>query len=533
MAKLLTGIDLGTTTTLVAYLRENNVVVVPDPETAQNHTESAVLLGADGLAQAVGEIARNQLSTPDGEWVVIEPKRAIGTEQRFPAAHPRLLAHQVMSEILYYRLIDLARYAATFAAQTLAVLIAVPAYYGDLERKRTVEAFDLARHRLRCAVGSAKLECELAGLVDEPLAAAICHSAESQGLFEGSPFIVLDLGGGTFDVTAYQTALNNHVLSVNVLAKDGEQRLGGADWDEVLVEIWLDHVARQTGTRPSLPPERYYELKLECESKRRALGRLPKTTIRGSVGQQNSQVLVTRDDFEARSADLLRRLRECIERVMGSVRATRGLDSSAFNVLLVGGATHMPMVQAEIRRLFNASQVMQTPDPQQVVARGAGYYCAIRNGFRFPVPALRQIHDIAVRDILTRSYGILGRHPDGRYGLSVVLSRNTVCDGTEYMFDQVALSKDLDHVVPLAFGAVPEWHAAHQFVPLPENDPKRVVQRVELQIPAGVRAMAQQRLRVFLRPGENGVISGRAELMDQKDGSKRVSDVTFTWTTGG
>src|SRR4051812_12260926 len=141
MAKLLTGIDLGTSTTLVAYLREANVVVVPDPETQQNYTESAVLLGPDGLAKAIGEIARNELSTADGDWVVIEPKRAIGTEQRFPTAHPRLLAHEVMAELLHYRLLDLAHYAATLAAQGVAVLIAVPAYYGDIERKRTKEAF--------------------------------------------------------------------------------------------------------------------------------------------------------------------------------------------------------------------------------------------------------------------------------------------------------------------------------------------------------------------------------------------------------
>ena len=248
MRKIYLGIDLGTTTTLVAYLRDDRVTMLSDPENPeQHHTPSAVLLKADGTAEAVGEIARNQLATPDGGRVVIEPKREIGTEKRFPSANPRLLAHQVLAEILYYRLVALPPYAATFAADTVRLMVAVPAYYGDLERKRTMEAFDLARDRLSRTPAHSKLTYELAGLVDEPLAAAICHSAESQGLFEGTPFIVLDLGGGTFDVTAYQTSLANHVLSVNVLAKDGEQQLGGADWDEVLVEMWVQHVAGQTG----------------------------------------------------------------------------------------------------------------------------------------------------------------------------------------------------------------------------------------------------------------------------------------------
>ena len=203
------------------------------------------------------------------------------------------------------------------------------------------------------------------------------------------------------------------------------------------------------------------------------------------------------------------------------------------SVLLVGGATHMRTVQNEVRSLFGPSQVMLTPDPQQVVARGACYYCAIRDGVRFPVASLKQIHDIRVRDILTRSYGVLGRNPAGQFGLSVVLPRNTLCDGTEFMYDRVALRSDHTQVVPIEFAAVPDWYAVHTFVPLPEGDPNRVVQPVELRIPSGVSAVSGQRLRLFLRPEDNGVIRGRAELMDRKDATKAVSQVEFIWTAGG
>jgi hypothetical protein len=229
------------------------------------------------------------------------------------------------------------------------------------------------------------------------------------------------------------------------------------------------------------------------------------------------------------------RFRACVERVLDQVRQTHGLDPAAFNVLLVGGGTHMPAVQAEARRLFDPARVTQSRDPQQLVARGACYFCAIRNGVRFPVPALNQITRITVRDILTRTYGILGRRPsDNRLGLTVVLPRNTVCDGADYVCEEVAVREASDRPVRLDLVAVPQSHPVRTFVEVPEVDPTRSVQHVELCLPKGARVVAGQRLRVFLNPGENGVISGRADLLSQGQKPEPVPgcNVTFVWAGG-
>ena len=143
------------------------------------------------------------------------------------------------------------------------------------------------------------------------------------------------------------------------------------------------------------------------------------------------------------------------------------------------------------------------------------------------------MRDIKVRDILTRSYGILCYDAKDQFGLSVVLPRNTLCDGAWYVFDRVAVRNAQDGAVPLDFAGVPEYHPAQSFVPLPEHDPARILQSFQLVIPRGVTAAANQRLRIFLRPDQNGVICGRGELMDVRDEAKVVANVELKWSAGG
>ena len=141
-ARMYVGVDLGTSTTLVAYLRDGKVALEPDPQNPESSfTPSVVLLAPDGKAEAVGEVACNQLVT-DGPRIVLEPKRHIGTDKKFPEGSPHVFAWEVLAEILYYRLEPFGALAPTLAADTVSVMVAVPAYYGDVERKRTVEAFD-------------------------------------------------------------------------------------------------------------------------------------------------------------------------------------------------------------------------------------------------------------------------------------------------------------------------------------------------------------------------------------------------------
>jgi molecular chaperone DnaK len=532
--KLIAGIDLGTSTTVVAYWKGIAVEVIPDPNNAQQtYTESVIQYFATGDPPVVGDAALNELpNSPD--WVVLEAKRAMDTEQRFPRASGQYQAHEVLAEVLYYRLANLAPRAASMGADVIAAMISVPADYPDLAMKRTEEAWKIVEARLAQNPEFSRFTFEFHGLVAEPLAAAICHSTEHAGLLSGKPFLVLDLGGGTFDVTAYQTNIQqqNQCLSVNVLATDGEQRLGGSDWDQVLEDLWLEEAGRQLGhavALPDLEPYEPYELKLECKRIRQNLAVNVSQVFKATAKGRSIRLTVTRQLFEQRSTALLAKLNQCIDRVLGHLKSNHHLDEQAFNVLLVGGASKMQMIQQAVQKRFPPAQVLPHYAPQDAVARGACIYCAIRNGISFPVEGLRHIRNINVVDILTRSYGIVGYNREGKFGMRVVLPRNTICDGSEYEYKDAALRETRDTTVRLGFAAIDRAEAQGDFVELDPEDPRTIIKEVQLAIPAGQQAVKGQEVHLYLRPSENGILRGRAQLMARDDPTQPVCDVPISF----
>ena len=529
--KYIVGIDLGTSTTVVSCLNDTVPEPRPDPFRASDQfTPSAVLI-RDGNV-VVGTAALNERAA-DPDHVVVEAKRHIASPKRFPAADPQLLAHEVMAEVLYYRLKDLPQHAAAVPANTISVMISVPAYYGDLERKRTLDAWEIAHARLKADPANKEYSFECLGLVDEPLAAAVCQCYEEAGVLNDKPFLVLDLGGGTFDLTAYQTELRADIgrLFVKVLAKDGEQQLGGIDWDRVLADMWASQAKttlkklEESIANDESAQEEFYRLMKDCEEVRIQLSNLDRTRIIASHHEKRIKLDVKRDEFEEKCHDLMKRLEDCIDRVVERVKEETRLDESAFQVLLVGGATHMPMIQKIIRARFNAVQVRQHRSPQLAVSRGTSLYCGIRNGVRFANQTLRNVQDIEVCDLLTRSYGLLGVKK-GTYGLSVVIPRNSLCNGSEFEFRDARVSERRTDVIEIPFGAVPEVHEYGDFVPMKENDSGRSDQLVEMRIRNGIVVERGQPLRIFLSPQPNGTIEGRAELLDFND--QKIDDVKFS-----
>lgn len=187
----------------------------------------------------------------------------------------------------------------------------------------------------------------------------------------------------------------------------------------------------------------------------------------------------------------------------------------------------MHMVKQHIVARFGMESVVVCRAPQEAVALGACLYCAIRQGVRFSNPALQHIQRIVVRPILTRSYGVVGPLETGQFGMSVVVPRNSLCDESEYVYDDVQVRNNTSAPIELRFGAIDRVAAKGDFIPLGQGGANYAEQKILLTLPPGRTAVAGQKIRILLRPSANGRILGRAELMDHANPLVRVCDVQF------
>lgn len=516
------GIDLGTTTTVLSVLNGQEVTIRPDPLEQGNFTPSVVYYPANG-DPVFGETARRvQRAYPD--LVVEDAKRSISSEEKFPSGAPNRYAHEVLADILYYRLRDLPGIAATAAQSCIRAVVSVPAYYGDLERKRTREAWDLAVGKIKADGNSGQVQFEFDGLLDEPLAAAIWSSYESADLLTGAPLLVFDLGGGTFDVTIYSASLaeDTGILSVHVFAKDGEQQLGGVDWDRVLAGMWCDHAGVEF---EKLSVGEQFELLNKCQDVRVNLGQIPNDVIRQPLNDRSIAFEVTRAAFEERSQHLLKRIAGNLDRAVNRVKAKYELDQSAYRILMVGGATRMPMIRQFVESRFDSTLITYHPSPQEAVSRGACLYAAICNREPIRKQSLQQISSIRVFDIVTRSYGIIGKTRDGKRVMKVVIPRNSFCDGRRYEYQEAQVAEDGKRVQRLTFGAVPNSAQEGDTIEIGPDSPVVIEQHFELRIPAGRTTTASQLIYVTLSPQANGLIEGSASLRDPDDPEREVCQI--------
>lgn len=512
---LIAGIDLGTSTTLVSLLVNETPEIRPDPANAQLIVTPSVVYFPDGSEKPVVGINAERRRARHPDRVVAEVKRQIGTSDKFPAAVPQFRAYEVLAEILYYRLRELPSMAASMNETEIRAVISTPAYYGDLEKKRTKEAWEIAKQRLHADSSNQGFTFELDGVIDEPLAAAI-YQCTQRNVFTGEPLLVFDLGGGTFDVTVYnaQTRPETGTLTVNVFAKDGEQRLGGADWNQVLAEIWCQEAGvafDQLGNADR------FELLEQCVKIRESLTDLEDDTIRASVDGRTVQRDITRREFEDESVELLERIENCLNGIEKFLKSEHHISFDAVQVLMVGGTTRMPMIKQTVENFFGKDRVHEHHSPQAAVVHGACLYGAILNQKEIKNRTLQQFRKIEICDILTRSYGILGndRHSNS-YGLQVVIPRNSMCNGREYVFEDACIDKDGRKQLEIEFGAVSQVSNEGEFIPQTRDE---VFQRIQFDIPNGQTTLKGQPVHFILRPMPNGLIEGVATLRDHDDPS--------------
>ncbi|MEG0835016.1 MAG: Hsp70 family protein [Acinetobacter sp.] len=345
------GIDLGTTYSCIAVIDSDDVVTVINNTTGSQTTPSVISFDDDGKL-LVGRAAKFQLGNrPENTIAFI--KREMSNKQFSRTIQGKSYDPVMVSSFILKELVDSAnkkRLDEEGASPINDVVITVPAYFGDMERQRTIAAGEMAG-------------LNVVQLINEPTAAALAYGRKQQA---NKTILVYDLGGGTFDVSILQ--IKNGIMET--LGTNGDQHLGGADWDQAIVEYALTKI----GTSLSdLSLQEQGMMLLAAEDCKQTLTGQNKATMSFSYkGIHN--VDITKDEFEALTEALVERTMAVIDEVF----TISGMSSSQIDeVLLVGGSSRMPMVKAAVSKRFG--QGPKLVDPDLAVAKGAALMAA-QNG---------------------------------------------------------------------------------------------------------------------------------------------------------
>ncbi len=375
---IIVGIDLGTTNSAIAYMTDDGPKLIPN-SLGKTLTPSAVGLDSDGSV-LVGDAAK--------DYMVVHPdlgatafKRLMGTSEIVNIGEQEFLPIQLSAMILRSLKNDAEHY---FGHSDIQAVITVPAYFNDTQRQATIHAARVA-------------ELPVVRLLNEPTAASIAYGFHESE--ESKNLLVIDLGGGTFDVSAVEMFEG----VVDVKSSFGDSFLGGEDFTHVMVSEILKSRDMRFEEMEFRRPLMVSLLKHECEkakiaisSQNNAVVRIPHEdgTFDDEITSENS-FTVWREQFEDWSKSLLQRLENPIRRVLSDADWN---TSSVDEVILVGGSTRMPMVRSLMSEMFGFEPQCRL-NPDEVVALGA----AIQGGLFENNKALE---DMAVTDVAPFTLGV-------------------------------------------------------------------------------------------------------------------------------
>ncbi|MFT8320516.1 MAG: molecular chaperone DnaK [Bacillus sp. (in: firmicutes)] len=371
MSKII-GIDLGTTNSCVAVLEGGEPKVIPNPE--GNRTAPSVVAFKNGERQ-VGEVAKRQSITNPN--TIMSIKRHMGTDYKVEVEGKSYSPQEVSAIILQY----LKGYAEEYLGEKVTkAVITVPAYFNDAERQATKDAGKIAG-------------LEVERIINEPTAAALAYGLDKTE--EDQTILVYDLGGGTFDVSILE--LGDGVFEVKSTA--GDNRLGGDDFDQVIIDYLVEQFKKENGIDLSKDKMALQRLKDAAEKAKKDLSGVASTQISlpfitaGEAGPLHLEVSLSRAKFEEISADL-------VERTMGPTRQAlkdAGLSASELDkVILVGGSTRIPAVQEAIKK-ETGKEPHKGVNPDEVVAMGAAIQGGVITG---------DVKDVVLLDVTPLSLGI-------------------------------------------------------------------------------------------------------------------------------
>ncbi|SFC37896.1 molecular chaperone DnaK [Bacillus sp. OV322] len=371
MSKII-GIDLGTTNSCVAVLEGGEPKVIPNPE--GNRTTPSVVAFKNGERQ-VGEVAKRQSITNPN--TIISIKRHMGTAHKVEAEGKEYSPQEVSAIILQY----LKSYAEEYLGEKVTkAVITVPAYFNDAERQATKDAGQIAG-------------LEVERIINEPTAAALAYGLDKTE--EDQTILVFDLGGGTFDVSIME--LGDGVFEVKATA--GDNRLGGDDFDQVIIDYLAAEFKKENGIDLSKDKMALQRLKDAAEKAKKDLSGVTSTQVSlpfitaGETGPLHLDVNLTRAKFDELSSSL-------VERTMGPTRQAlkdAGLSPSDIDkVILVGGSTRIPAVVEAIRK-ETGKEPHKGVNPDEVVAMGAAIQGGVLTG---------DVKDVVLLDVTPLSLGI-------------------------------------------------------------------------------------------------------------------------------
>jgi molecular chaperone DnaK len=371
------GIDLGTTNSVVAVLEGGEPTVIANSEGART-TPSVVAFARNGEV-LVGQSAKNQAVT-NVDRTIRSVKRHIGTNWATPDIDGKKYSAQEISARVLQKL---KRDAESYLGEEITdAVITVPAYFEDAQRQATKEAGQIAG-------------LNVLRIVNEPTAAALAYGLD-KGQKEQT-ILVFDLGGGTFDVSLLEIGEG----VVEVKATNGDNHLGGDDWDERIITWLVDKFKSSQGidlTRDKMAMQRLREAaekaKIELSSQNSATINLPYITVDADKNPLFLDETLSRAEFQRITSDLLDRTRAPFNQVIKDAGIAVGQID---HVVLVGGSTRMPAVTELVKELTGGKEPNKGVNPDEVVAVGAALQAGVLRG---------EVKDVLLLDVTPLSLGI-------------------------------------------------------------------------------------------------------------------------------
>ena len=386
MSKII-GIDLGTTNSCVAVLEAGEAKVIPNPE--GNRTTPSIVAFKKG-EKLVGDVAKRQAETNPN--TVRSIKRLMGTKEKVELDGKKYTPEEISAMILG----DLKATAESYLGEKVTkAVITVPAYFNDAQRQATKNAGKIAG-------------LEVERIINEPTAASLAYGLDKQD--DMQTILVYDLGGGTFDVSILE--LGEGVFEVK--ATNGNNHLGGDDFDEVIVKHLVSEFKKENGVDLSKDKMAMQRLKEAAEKAKKDLSGVTSTEIscpfitQGEDGPLHLNMTLTRAKFE----DLIRDLVDSTLTPVRNALKDAGMKKEDIDqVILVGGSTRIPMVQELIKKELG-KEPNKSVNPDEVVAMGAAIQGGVLTG---------DVNDIVLLDVTPLSLGIetLGNV------MTVLIPRNT------------------------------------------------------------------------------------------------------------
>ena len=390
------GIDLGTTNSVIAAMEGGQPQVISNAE--GNRTTPSVVAFLDSGERLVGQMARRQaILNPKG--TIYSAKRFIGRKYdevqseinavsfdvvpgpdgaaRFEVNGKQYAPEEISAQVLRKLVEDAGKF---LGERVTEAVITVPAHFNDAQRQATKDAGRIAG-------------LEVLRIINEPTAAALAYGMDK---LENETVLVFDLGGGTFDVSILTVGEG----VVEVMATAGDTHLGGDDFDRRIVDYLAEEFKKSNGIDLRNDPQALQRLfeaaekaKVELSAVTQTAVNLPFVTADAS-GPKHLNVNLMRSTFDQLTADLVERCREPVKQAMEDAKVT---TDDIDEVILVGGSTRIPAVQALVRRLSGGREPNMTVNPDEVVAIGAAVQAAIIKG---------EVKDVLLLDVTPLSLGL-------------------------------------------------------------------------------------------------------------------------------